>query len=272
MNRRTLLVLVLAIVFGSVAAYSAFRYLQDRPTPLIASEADVRVQPVVVAARDVPLGTTLGEEDLAVIDWPAGALPAGFATSVPEVLGRSVVDDLDENEPILAAKLADSGLHGMIPLIPEGMRALSVRVNDVVGVAGFVTPQTRVDVILIMEGPSGEEQSRVILQNIQALAANQQITESEDGQPIVSTVVTVLVSPEQAEKLSLAASQGQIQMALRNTLDLDEIETRGERRSGLFASTPRATPSRTVTRTSSQPATQSIIEVYRAGQRTLISY
>lgn len=271
MNRRTLLVLVLAIVFASIAAYSAFQYLQDRPTPLVASEANVRAQPVVVAARDVPLGTTLSEDDVAVVDWPAGALPAGYATTVSEVVGRSVVDNLDENEAILATKLADSGLHGMIPLIPEGMRALAVRVNDVVGVAGFVTPRTRVDVILIMEGPSGEPQSQIILQNIQALAANQQITETEEGEPILSTVVTVLVSPEQAEKLSLAASQGQIQMVLRNTLDLDEIETRGERASRLFTSTP-APATRTVTGSSSQPASESIIEVYRAGKRTLISY
>ena len=136
-------------------------------------------------------------------------------------------------EPVLESKLADLAAGGGLPpLIPEGMRALSVRVDEVIGVAGFVTPQTRVDVILTMT-PIGSDDpvSKVILQNVQALAAGQVIQRNEEGEPMLVTVVTVLVTLEEAEKLVLATNQGRIQMALRNTLDLEEIETPGERAS-----------------------------------------
>jgi pilus assembly protein CpaB len=273
-KRRTFMVLFLAIVSGSVAAWSAVRYLQDRPAPLIAGEPTATV-PVVVAAREVPLGTKLSEEDLQLVQWPQDALPAGVATASEEVIGRSVISDLQVNEPVLASKLADTGLFGMIPLIPEGMRALSVKVDEVVGVAGFVTPQTRVDVILIMQPPGQRESvSKVILQNIRALAANQQITESQDGQPVVSTVVTVLVTPEEAEKLALAATEGRIQMALRNSLDLEMVATNGERESRLFLTgtpTAAARPRARVGTTSEAPS-ESIIEMYQGAVRTLVTY
>jgi len=273
-KRRTLVILLLAILSGSVAAVSTLRFLQDRAEPLLAAPVAVETRPVVVAARDVPLGARLGEEDVQVIQWPASALPAGMASATSEVVGRSVITDLKTNEPILAAKLADTGLFGMIPLIPAGMRALSVRVDEVVGVAGFVTPQTRVDVILIMQPPGQRETiSKVILQNVQALAANQQISETEDGQPLVSTVVTVLVTPEQAEKLALASTQGRIQMALRNSLDLEAVQTNGELESRLFV-TGTPTPIRPQARvgTTTRAPSESIIEMYRGGVRTLVTY
>lgn len=271
-KKRTLVVLLLAIMSGSVAAVSAVRYLEDRPTPLMAS-SPVEMQPVIVAAQDLSLGTKLTAEDVRTVNWPSDELPVGYASSTADVVGRSIVRDIHMNEPILTLKLADAGLHGLIPLIPAGMRALSVKVDEVVGVAGFVTPQTRVDVILIMQPAGGSEPlSKVILQNIQALAANQQITENDAGEPIVSTVVTVLVSPEEAEKLSLAANQGRIQMALRNTLDQDTIETTGERSSRLFVTT--APAPRPAARRPAAPSgsSESIIEMYRGGARTLISY
>lgn len=273
-KKRTLLVLLLAIVSGAVAAFSALRYLQERPAPLVAAAPTVTTQPVVVAARDLPLGHKLTEEDVQTVDWPAASLPAGAATTPSEVVGRAIVGEVYTNEAILPAKLADTGLFGMIPLIEPGMRALSVAVDQVIGVAGFVTPQTRVDVILIMQPVgSNETVSKVILQNIQALGANQQITETENGEPIVSTVVTVLVTPEQAEKLSLAANQGRIQMALRNTLDLEAVETSGERTSRLFdvafGNAPRP---RVRTGSTGQARSESIIEVYKGGVKTLITY
>ena len=272
-KKRTLVVLLLALLSGSVAAFSVVRYLEARPTPLMANTTTT-TRPVVVAARQVPLGTTLSEADVQVIQWPANALPQGISSAVSEVLGRTILDDLEINEPILAGKLADTGLKGMIPLIPAGMRALSVKVDEVVGVAGFVTPQTRVDVILIM-APPGERESRsqVILQNVQAIAANQQITETEAGEPLVSTVVTVLVTPEEAEKLSLAAAQGRIQMALRNSLDLESVETAGERESRLFNTSPVSSsrPQARTGRTTTRPS-EGIIEMYQGAVRTLVTY
>lgn len=274
-KKRTFAVVILALLSGTVAAFSAIRYLEARPTPLIAATPE-DTWPVVVAARQIPLGTKLADEDVQIIQWPASAVPEGIATATSEVIGRSVISDLQLNEPVLEGKLADTGLHGMIPLIPEGMRALSVKVDEVVGVAGFVTPQTRVDVILIMQ-PPGQRESRgqVILQNIRALASNQQITESEDGQPVVSTVVTVLVTPDEAEKLSLAAAQGRIQMALRNSLDLESVETDGETESRLFSTgAPTASRPRPRTRVGTTRAapSEAIIEMYQGAVRTLITY
>ncbi len=151
---------------------------------------------------------------------------------------------------------------------------MSVKVDEVMGVAGFVTPQTRVDVILVMTPPGSREPSaKVILQNIQALAAGQEIRETEDGTPITVTVVTVLVTPEDAERLALATKEGQVQMALRNTLDQESVDTPGERASRLFSNRG-ATRPRSVVRTGSAPASpeESVIEIYRGGARTLISY
>ncbi|MDX1646590.1 MAG: Flp pilus assembly protein CpaB [Longimicrobiales bacterium] len=274
-KKRMLIVLLLAIVSGSVAAYSALTYLRDRPAPLMAANETTETSPVVVAARDLQLGQKLTSDDVRVVQWPSNLLPTGYATDPSEVLDRSIVSNVHTNEPILASRLADTGLHGMIPLIPSGMRALSVKVDEVVGVAGFVTPQTRVDVILIMRLPGSQEAvSKVILQNIQAVAANQQISEDEDGEPMVSTVVTVLVTPEQAERLALAATEGKIQMALRNTLDLEGVETTGERQSRLFVTESGGAPRPAASRRAptSRAPSESIIEMYRGGVRTLISY
>jgi len=271
-NTRMLLILALAIVSGLGAGYAALQYLDDRP-PAIVSTSEGETVPVVLASQDLTLGTVLAEDDLRVVEWPAGAVPTGFANTREELVGQSLIGDVSENEPILATNLADEGLRGLIPLIEPGMRALSVRVDEVVGVAGFVTPQTRVDIILIMTPPGGADPvSKVILQNIQALAAGQQIQQTEDGEPITVTVVTVLVTPEQAEKLALAADAGKIQMALRHTLDLESVETQGERTSRLFAGTPG--PGGPAGRSGAAPVTtrENIIEIYRGGRRTLISY
>lgn len=271
---RTLVILLFAVLSGAVAAFSALRYLQSRPTPLIQANTASNTRSVVVAARDVPLGQRLRDEDVKVIEWPVEALPRGIARATSEVVGRSVVDDLDTNEPILATKLAEGGLYGMVPLIPEGMRAVSISVDQVVAVAGYVTPQTRVDVILIKDDPRvAEKVSKVILENLKVLAANQVISEDDEGEPIVSSVVTVLVTPTQAEKLTLADTQGTLRMALRNTLDLESYETEGERESRLFRSAGTAAPApRPRIGTTTRTPSESIIEMYRGGVRTLITY
>lgn len=273
-RKRTLLALALAIVSGLVAGIATIRYLEDRPTSLLASESEAETQPVAVAARDLGVGDVLEAEDVKLVDWPAGSVPSGYAGSSSEVIGRSLIAEVSVNEPLMATKLADTGLYGLVPLIPAGMRALSVRVDEVVGVAGFVTPKTRVDVILTMTVPGGRDPtSKVILQNVQTLAAGQEIQENEEGEPMTVTVVTVLVTPDEAEKLTLASSQGKIQMALRNTLDLETVETSGQFASRLFTGTS-APGSRRVVRSgpTNSTSSESIIEMYQGGVRTLISY
>jgi pilus assembly protein CpaB len=271
---RVLLILGLAAISGLAAGYSALRYLSERPAAMTVSSSGGESVPVVLASRDLVLGQVLEEADLRLVEWPAGAVPTGFAGSKEELVGRSLMTDVQANEAILSGKLADSGLRGIVALIPPGMRAMSIRVDQVVGVAGFVTPQTKVDVILIMRPPGSQDpMSKVILQNLQAVAAGQEIQEAPDGKPVTVTVVTVLVTPEEAERLALASSEGDIRLALRNTMDLESVETGGERASRLLAGgwAPAARP---VVRTGSTAPTaqESIIEIYRGGVRTLVSY
>ncbi|MBT8404865.1 MAG: Flp pilus assembly protein CpaB [Gemmatimonadetes bacterium] len=273
-TKRVFLILTLAVVSGAVAGYSALRYLRDRPATLTAAGAPTASTPVVIAVRDVGLGEILTDDDMQVVDWPGAAVPAGYARSVAEVAGRGVISDIRTNEPILSSKLADAAAGGGLPpLIPPGMRAMSVRVDDVIGVAGFVTPQTRVDVILTVTPPGSQDPiSKVILQNVQALAAGTDVQRNEQGEPMEVTVVTLLVDPEEAEALALSSTQGRIQMALRNMMDLETVETRGERIAGLLSGTAR--PGRATVRvgTTGPASTPGIIEMYQGGVRTLISY
>jgi pilus assembly protein CpaB len=228
---------------------------------------------VAIATRDLDVGEIVLEDDVRLIAWPGEAVPEGYAGDATEVVGRGVITPVRINEPLLQSKLAELGSGGGLPItIPTGMRAVSVRVDDVIGVAGFVTPSTHVDVLVTITPPGSDDtQSRVILQNVQAIAAGQEIQRSEDGTPMTVTVITLLVSPENAEKLILAASQGRIQMALRNTLDVDSTNTSGSRVSALLTTPRRSAPVRRTPAPTPEPP-PSVIEIFRGGQRTLISY
>jgi pilus assembly protein CpaB len=272
---RPFILLALAVLSGGAAAYLAMQYIRQQATPLMA--ATPKNAQVVVAAHAMPLGSILGERDVKTVEWAGGALPPGFIGSVPEALGRGLITPVQENEPLLEAKLAQKGAGGGLPVIIDpGMRALSVAVDQVVGVAGFVTPSTRVDVLLTMnDAGSKEPATRVIMQNVRALAAGQSIQQDKEGKAQSVPVITLLVTPEQAETLALAAGQGRIQMALRNSLDTLHIETRGTRVSALMGGpigrVPVATPRRVAApRELSVPEPSStVIEVYRGGVRTL---
>lgn len=270
-RNRVVFVIVLALGSGLLAGYSALRYLQSRPTRLVAAEAPGIERPVVVAARDIPLGAVLDLEDLTVVDWPSEAVPAGFQSQMSDLVGRAAVSPMRRNEPVLDTKLAGLGAQGgLSAAIPEGMRALSVRVDEVVGVAGFVQPGSRVDVLVTLTTGVSQPQTRSILQNIQTLAAGQTYQNDPEGNPQVVPVITLLVSPEQAEILTLAANQGRIQMALRASLDLDEVETQGIRVAELLRTrNVGQTRVRQATTVIDQP---NIVEVYQAGKKTLVSY
>jgi pilus assembly protein CpaB len=277
-KKRLPLLFALAATFGLLAAYLSLGFLRDQPARLVAAEAPATAK-MVVAARDLPLGTLLRAEDVRAIDWPAHALPAGYAASPADVLGRGVITPVATNEPLLAAKLSSKEEGGGLPIvIPEGMRALSVRVDEVVGVAGFVVTGTRVDVLVTINPPgeSGRDNgsiTRVILQNVETLAAGQTYQRDAEGKPQTVTVITLLVTPEQAERLTLAANDGRIQLALRNTLDMREAETPGVRATALVR--PPATPGRAVqagTRTRTAEPRGVVVETYRGGVRTLSTF
>jgi pilus assembly protein CpaB len=269
--------LALALASGGTAAYLAMRYIRQQATPLMAAQP--RNASVVVAARNLPVGTVLGESDLKTIEWVGSALPPGFIGNPQQAVTRGLITAVAENEPILDSKLAAQGIGGGLPIIVEpGMRAFSMAVDQIVGVAGWVLPQTRVDVLLTMSDLQGNKEpaTKVIMQNVRTLAAGQSIQQDKEGKPQSVGVVTFLLTPEQAETLALASGQGRIQLALRNTLDTSLIETKGTRQSALMGrigNTPAkpvaATRRNAAVRVAAPEPAATIIEVYRGGQRTL---
>jgi len=242
MKNRLFAVLALALTAGGGLAYATYNYMQNAPVRTVS----VPTQPVVIAAADLQLGTELKADDLKVVQWPAGDVPAGVFGSPQEIVGRGLIVPVVKSEPILPSKLAskEAGA-GLPPVIPPGMRAVSVRVNEVIGVAGYVLPGTHVDVVATATPTQSQADvtSKVVLSNVQVLTAGTRIEQNrEDGKPVQVTVVTLLVSPEQSERLTLASTEGKIQLALRNPLDLEAPATPGIRPAGLLGAVAAARP------------------------------
>jgi len=231
---RVTLVLLVALAAGGGLAFGTYRYMQNVPVKTVS----LPTKPVVVAATDLDLGAELRADDLRVIEWPAQSLPQGAYQQPDELIGRGLIMPVIQNEPFLPMKLASKEAGSGLPsVIPEGMRAVSVRVNEVIGVAGYVLPGTRVDVVATAEA-SGQKDptSKVVLTNMQVLAAGTKMERDvEGGKPVPVSVVTLLVTPEEAERLTLAATEGKIQLALRNPLDKTAPATPGVRPSTLLA-------------------------------------
>jgi len=274
-QRRLWVILLLALVSGGAAAYLALAYLRDRTPRLMAAEAP-RVQ-VAVAARDLPLGAILSAADVRMIDWLGEAVPPGYLHSPQDAVGRGLITSVKANEMLLDTRLAPRGAGGGLSVtIPDGQRAVSVRVDDVIGVAGFVLPGTRVDVVVTLPPQPQLDQkvsvTQMVLQNMQVLAAGQVVQQDAQGKPITVSVITLLVSPKEAETLVLASNEGKIQLALRNTLDLADVRTSGasvrtllpgQRASADAAARPRApTPE----------AVGTVVEAYKGGVRTLVKF
>ena len=179
---------------------------------------------IVAAARDLDVGAALASEDLKMISWTSGQVPKGAFSKVADATGRAVLYPMFENEAILDAKLAPTGSGAGLPaVIPQGMRAVSIRVDDVVAVAGFVGPGTRVDVLLT--GVSRNESlTKTILENVQVLAAGQKIQPDSQGKAEKVNVVTLLCTSQDAAKVTLAANDGHIQLILRNPMDTQKTD------------------------------------------------
>jgi pilus assembly protein CpaB len=271
MRRQAVMFLILALAAGGIAAFLATRMLRTPPQVVEAAEASGSV---AVAARDMNVGTLLESNDVRLVDWPADAIPVGYSSSVADLVGRGLLVPVKANEPLLSSKLANPEAGGgMQIIIPEGKRAMAVRVDDVVGVAGFVLPGTRVDVLVTMDRAAGQEEAatRMVLQDLEVISAGQSLERNPDGEPQQVPVVTLLVTPEEAEELALAHSNGRLQLALRNPLDMDTVSTPGIRASRLIAGRPAPRP---VVR-SSAPAPAPVsrpesveLEIYRGPERT----
>jgi pilus assembly protein CpaB len=233
-------VIGVAVALASLASYAVWLAVQRIPV----REVTVVERQQVVAKEPIPVGVLISKEQLTLMAWPAAApVPGGF-TTIEEVIGRGVVGGFVANEPIIETKLAprESG-GGLPPQIPPGMRAMSVRVNEIIGVAGYTVRGTRVDVVL-MTKVNNEPISRTVLSNVEVLAAGTRYEEDlARKEPIKTTVVTLLLTPPDAERLALATGNGAITLALRNPLDTHPTETNGIRMGGLLAG-PNAPPIR----------------------------
>jgi pilus assembly protein CpaB len=269
--------LLLALTSGVVAALLALRYLRERTTPLMAAEPK-RVN-IVLSARNLPVGAVVTDRDVKLVAWPGDALPSGYIRSMKDAVGRGVITAVAENEPLLAAKMSTKDAGGGLPIIiRDGMRAVSVRVDEVIGVAGFVIPGTRVDVMLTLDKSPSRPQAltKTLLQNVQTLAAGQSVTRDKEGKPQTVTVITLLVTPDDGELLALAAKEGRLQLALRNTLDTLSVSTSGARADKLSpsaaSSSQNSRPQRNRAAAPAPKANPTVVEGYRGGERTLTTF
>jgi pilus assembly protein CpaB len=224
-DRRFVVVLAISLTWATIVAGVFYRLASGAGSR---TRAESQKQ-VVVASKPLSLGATIDLESLKMRAMPESMVPAGAFTKVEDVLDRPVVSPIQPDEAVVEARLAAKGSGmGLAPLIPTGMRAISVRVNDVVGVAGFVLPGMRVDVLVTARPPGRQDtMTHTVLQNIVVLSAGQNIQTDGKSQSILAPVVTLLVSPQEAESLTLANTEGRIQLVLRNSNDRLVAATRG---------------------------------------------
>src|SRR5215217_6432064 len=233
-NKRLLFVLGSAVVFGLLAAVSVSRYLSD------AQASSRNVNNVVVAKVDIPLGTKIAAEQLSTTQFPSDAIPEGAFTDAQKLVGRVTVVGVAAREAVTDFKLAPEGSQGGISaVIPAGYRAMTVKVDDVIGVAGFLQPGTMVDVLTVIEptsNSSGNPVSKIVLQNVKVLASGQNLDKPKDQrEPETVKAVTLQVTPEQAEKLALASSEGKLRLMLRNQVDQGDEQTHGVDKKSLLS-------------------------------------
>ncbi len=238
MNRRLLTILFSAFVIAAICAFLVWRLVGNR---LQAATKQSATTAVVAAANDIKLGQLLTASDVTMVDI-GGSLPKGALLKPEQAIGRGAMANMYQGEPILDQRLAPVGSGGgLAATIPAGMRACAVKVDEVVGVAGFVTPGMRVDVLISGDPPGHDNNSatgqkvKTLLQDIQVLSAGTDIQKDNEGKAKPVQVVNLLVSPEQAELLSLASSQTHIQLVLRNPTDTQTAQTTGTYVSNLFA-------------------------------------
>jgi pilus assembly protein CpaB len=233
MNRSRLLMIGgLALALGLLASYAVYNRLRN----FAGSNGNERGVPVVVAADDIQVGVKLADHDVRMVTIPQSAVPPGAFSATSKVLGRGAVLPMSSGEFILPGKLAALNAGAGLPsMIPPGMRAVSVRVNDVVSVAGFVQPGTRVDVLATgNQGNGNDRQTTTVLENVAVIAVGKSLDRNASADAQTAPVITLLVSPDDAQKLALVSQEGRIQLSLRNPLDTKKGGIGATRTSSLY--------------------------------------
>lgn len=251
-TNRYSLVLYGALVVAAAATYGVYRYVENAK-----ASNQIATLPVVVAARDIGEGQAIDRLAVVVAQWPAPTVPAGVYASVDSVAGRVSRVQIFKGEAIVPGRLAPDGTSpGLEVKIPPGKRAMAVRINDVSGVGGLIQPNSRVDILLTLN-PTEANQARtakIFMENMRVLAMGTEVKRGDDGRPIQATVATLEVTPEEAERLAIGASQGQITLALRGYGDPDSVQTKGATASDLVGDIPAARRAPAPTRSAPPPA------------------
>ena len=279
MQNRLKIALVVAVFFGLIAAYGIFNFLRQQRQ---AAEAlRTQTQDVVIAAKDIPAGSTIAESMLKdgtvrAIKWPKASVPAGAFGAPKEVIGKVNRVKIMANEPILESRLSGEGA-GLTVRLEPGKRAMAVRVDEIIGVSGFIVPDDRVDVIVTTTPPGVSDNkdarlSKIVLQNKRVLSVAQS-TEQKDGKPQVARSITLEVSPEEAEKLSLAYQEGPIVLALRGLSDEAEPKTIGSNKNDFLAlGTRKASGPARVRSVAQQGPDKYKVEVIHGSNRNVVEF
>jgi pilus assembly protein CpaB len=281
-KKRIIGIVAVAFVLALTAGIGAYRFLSEKSR--VAEAAKLQTIRIAVAVVDIPLGSTINPNQVALSPWPKDLHPKDAFPALKPVIGRVAIRDFLRGEPIVEGKLvpANKNNSGLLSLkVPAGMRAFSVKVNEVVGVGGFIVPDSRVDVVVttaVSPERQQEQVAKIFLEDVLVLAAGQ-VVEQKDNKPVTVNTVTIAVTPADAEKLALASNDGKIQLVLRNFSDAAKVETPGSDKGGLIGS---MRPSR---RAAARPASRRtkaekkaapvqvvdssyVVEVIRSGKRS----
>ncbi len=272
MNRSRLLMIGgLALAVGLLVSYTVYDQLRKK------GASDQQLVQVVVAATDIQIGSKLSDRDVRLATFPQASVPPGAFTRASQVRDRGVVLPIARGDFVLPDKLADVNAGAGLPsMIPQGMRAVSVRVNDVVSVAGFVQPGTRVDILATGIHGAGENETSTVLENVAVIAVGRSLLDRMTGDNSNASVITLLVSPDDAQRLTLASQEGRIQLALRNPLDTRKESIGATKASSLLPSgatapavEPRPKVHKVVEKAAAPPPPQAPyqVEMIRGGKR-----
>ena len=229
-NLKAVVPIAVSLVIAFVGSYFIYMWIQKQQAPQQVVQVQAEAVPVVVAVSDLPWGTQLKPEMLTTKPFLKQSLPAGYFSGPDDIKDRVVVAPLKANDPVTEHKLAPVSIKtgGVSAVLEKGKRAIAVKGDKVIGIAGFINPGNKVDVLVTVKDPQkNEEKTKTILENIMVLATGTQIQKNEKGEPSPVDVYTLAVTPEEAETLSLAANEGKLQLALRSVTDTETVLTSG---------------------------------------------
>jgi pilus assembly protein CpaB len=274
-NKRLIIAVLAAVAFGLIAAVSVSRYLAN------AQEYTRNLSNVVIAKTDIEIGSRIIQEQLTVAQFPRSVAPEGTYSKIDErLIGRIAITKISAREPLTESRLAPEGsAAGLSAIIPEGYRAMNVRVDDVVGISGFIMPGTLVDIVVTIEPPENAQKreriSKIVLQNIKVLANGANLDKPKNEKEAERVrAVTLQVTPDQAEKLALASTEGRLQLVMRNSIDQGDEVTQGANKETLLRgdrATPIPEPGVSKSQTTTTPRTTTVRRVRPRPVETTVS-